>query len=261
MSSAINRQPVVYVGAIQSTSFRYVVTPYLRISALPSIQVMFLCCLPTYSSKRGPWRSVLYLSSIAVSVLACLVPLCRGLLIVTVVNIYTFYKHQSQCRQVISSSSESGFSRSRYLRLMAISSVEVFGTIPLATFFIVSSAKMGIVPWKSWADTHKHYSAVYQMPSFIWKNTPEVAMRLETYRWSLVACAFIFFALFGFAVEAREQYYRLYKLLARCIGYSTSAPQGASHVCVSLARSLFWHVPIHKRLHYFVFSVSYQCLM
>jgi pheromone a factor receptor len=98
---------------------------------------------------------------------------------------------------------------------MAISFVEVTATIPLATFFIVSSAKEGIEPWKSWADTHSDYSVVSQIADFAWKNTPLVAMRLEIYRWSLVACAFLFFALFGFSVEAREQYYSLYKLLTR----------------------------------------------
>jgi hypothetical protein len=133
-------------------------------------------------------------------------------------------------------SSTSGFSRSRYLRLIAISSVEIFATIPLATFFIAYNVKMGIEPWKSWADTHSHYSVVLQVAGFVWKNVPEVAMDLELYRWSLVLCAFVFFALFGFAVEAREHYYRLYKSLARCVGYSmsTGTPHGAPHACVLL---------------------------
>ena len=148
---------------------------------------------------------------------------------ITVVNIYTFYKRGSQCRQMMSSTS--GFSQSRYLRLIAISTVEVFATVPLATFFLVDDAKLGIEPWKSWADTHSHYSVVHQTPGFIWKNIPLLAMAYETYRWSLVAGAFAFFALFGFAVEAREQYSRLYKLLARHInGTLSSTPHRVPHV-------------------------------
>ena len=115
-------------------------------------------------------------------------------------------------------SSASGFSQSRYLRLVVISSVGVFGTVPLATFFIVSIAKTGLKPWKSWADTHSHYSVVPQIAGFVWKNIP-VGVYYEIYRWSLVAWAFIFFASFGLAVEAREQYYHVYKsLLARRYG-------------------------------------------
>jgi pheromone a factor receptor len=115
---------------------------------------------------------------------------------------------------------------------MVISFVEVIGTIPLATFFIVSDAKSSIEPWKSWADTHSHYSVVYQTADLAWKNDPVVAMRLEIYRWSLVACAFLFFALFGFSVEAREQYKSLYKLLTRHMGMSSSTPHRAPHAYV-----------------------------
>jgi pheromone a factor receptor len=88
--------------------------------------------------------------------------------------------------------------------LIAISSVEVFATVPLAAVFIVIDIKAGFKPWKSWADTHSHYSVVQQIPGIVWKNIPGVALGFMIYRWSLVACAFIFFALFGFAVEARE---------------------------------------------------------
>jgi pheromone a factor receptor len=159
------------------------------------------------------------------------------------------------------SSSTSGFSRSRYLRLIAISSVEVSGTIPLATFYIVYGAKNGLKPWKSWADTHSHYSVIVQVPGSAWENVPEAAVGLEMSRWSLVACAFLFFALFGLAAEAREQYHRLYKSLARCIGYSMSTPHGAPHACVLVARSLCWYVPIHWGLHHFFSAVLHQSLM
>jgi pheromone a factor receptor len=143
----------------------------------------------------------------------------------------------------------SGFGRSRYLRLIVISSVEVFATVPLSTFFIVDDAKAGIQPWKSWADTHSHYSVVPQIASLVWKNIPDEAVATEMYRWSLVACAFIFFALFGFAAEAREQYYRLYKLLARRISTSSSVPYGTPHTYVVCSQRCF--VLIHWGPHCF----------
>ena len=180
----------------------------------------------------------MYVSSIAVSALDLVLYWFPGpsLIIITVINIYTFYKRGSQCRKAMSSTS--GFSQSRYLRLMVISSVELFATIPLGTFFMVSDAKAGIEPWKSWADTHSHYSVILQIPNKIWKNSPVVGMSYEIYRWSLVASAFIFFALFGFAVEAREQYYRLYKLLAKHINTSLSTPHRASHAYVAFVHYL-----------------------
>ena len=126
---------------------------------------------------------------------------------------------------------------------MAISATEILGTIPLGTYVIVSDAKSGITPWKGWASMHRHYAEVNQVAGSTWKNDPETANFIETFRWSLVACAFLFFALFGFAVEAREQYYRLYKVLARRICTSSTTPHGAPHAYV--VRSLCFSVLIH----------------
>jgi pheromone a factor receptor len=119
-------------------------------------------------------------------------------------------------------SSTPGLSHSRYIRLMTISAVEILGTLPLATFYIVRSLKLGVAPWRGWAYTHGDYSAVYQIPGSIWKNNPNSVLFLEMFRWSLVLCAFIFFAFFGFAEEARQNYRRLYTTVASRIGYSES---------------------------------------
>jgi pheromone a factor receptor len=130
-------------------------------------------------------------------------------------------------------SSSHGLSRGRYLRLMALSATEIFGTIPLGTYLIVSSAKAGVRPWESWADMHRHYSEVIQVPSIVWKNDPSMANGVEMFRWSIVACAFTFFAFFGFADEARQHYRRVYMSLASRIGQSTTFTlHESSHVCV-----------------------------
>jgi pheromone a factor receptor len=124
---------------------------------------------------------------------------------------------------------------------MAIGAVEVLGTIPLGTYIIVHNAKDGVNPWKGWAETHNDYSRVVQVAGFIWKNDPTVAYSIELYRWSLVACAFIFFALFGFADEARVHYRRVYTSLAGRIGFSTLPLHEPSRACVVHV----WSVQIH----------------
>jgi len=101
--------------------------------------------------------------------------------------------------------------------------MEILGSIPLGTFYIVHNSKLVVKPWAGWAQTHKHYSKVIQVPASIWKNNPNSLLALEMFRWSLVLCAFLFFALFGFAKEARQNYRRLYTSIAGRIGYSTSA--------------------------------------
>ena len=136
-------------------------------------------------------------------------------------------------------SASQGLTRSRYMRLMAIGFIEVLCTIPIGTYIIVYNARQGIVPYVSWAHTHSNYSQVAQVPSFIWRNEPSMSIGAEMYRWLLVVCALVFFALFGFADEARNHYRRVYTSLASRIGYSTFTLQGSSHglvVHVTLSR-------------------------
>jgi pheromone a factor receptor len=115
---------------------------------------------------------------------------------------------------------------------MALSSIEILGTIPIGTYFIVDNAREGVGPWESWAFMHSHYSEVSQVPASIWKNNTELTIGLEMYRWLLVACAFIFFAFFGFADEALQHYRLVYTSLTSRIGYPTSTLRRPSHVCV-----------------------------
>src|SRR5713101_5475199 len=116
---------------------------------------------------------------------------------------------------------------------------KLLGTIPVGTYFIVSNVKIGVIPWRGWAAMHSYNSSVAQVAGFIWGNDPVASRSLELFRWSLVECAFIFFAFFGFAGEAREHYYRLYKSLAGRIGKSTSTPHRAPHACVVLLICLY----------------------
>lgn len=134
-------------------------------------------------------------------------------------------------------SSNRNLNRSRYFRLMALSSIEVLGTLPMGIYWIVYNAKNGVEPWVSWEDTHSFYSRIPQFASFIWKNNHAMVVGLEGYRWSLVACAFVFFAFFGFADEARQHYRLAYTTLASRIGISTTSVtlHGSSHAYVIIS--------------------------
>ncbi|KAI0297991.1 pheromone A receptor-domain-containing protein [Russula brevipes] len=134
---------------------------------------------------------------------------------------YAFYRRQQRFKEIMASNS--GLSRGRYIRLMILSSMDLLGTIPLSLYYIVKDAKRGMIPWKSWQDTHSHYHRVIQVPAFIWKKDRDSAQALEMYRWSLVLCAFVFFAFFGFAEEARQNYRRVFTSLASRVGYLTSS--------------------------------------
>ncbi|KAI0250400.1 GPCR fungal pheromone mating factor [Lactifluus subvellereus] len=130
-------------------------------------------------------------------------------------SIYHLYKRQGQLSDTTCFGGD--LNRSFYIRLMMLAGVEILGTIPLASFLIAIAIKRGLTPY---------YSVIAQVPSIVWKHDWYMALVVEMFRWSLVLCAFVFFAFFGLAEEARRNYRRLYRWLASLFGYSTSS--GAS---------------------------------
>ncbi|KAI0250480.1 hypothetical protein BJV78DRAFT_1283251 [Lactifluus subvellereus] len=109
-----------------------------------------------------------------------------------------------------------------------LAGVEILGTIPLGSVFMVLDIKEGLGPWQLFQ--------IMQIPSSVWKHDRISLLGPEMLRWSLVLCAFVFFAFFGFADEARQDYRRAYWPLAGLFNYFTSSGTsiGSSHATSSL---------------------------
>jgi len=120
-------------------------------------------------------------------------------------------------------SANKNLSSSRYFRLMGLAGIEMLCTIPLGAYVIYLNTTAQIVyPWVSWADTHYDFSRVEQYPSIIWRMSDAAVLSIELSRWFLVICAFIFFAFFGFADEARKNYRLAYVSVTKRVGLSTA---------------------------------------
>ena len=147
-------------------------------------------------------------------------------------TIYQFYKRERQFNEIMSG--HRGLNRNRYIRLVVLCSCEMLGTVPLSSLVLARNLKYGFTPWVSWTDVHSYYSHIFQYPSISWKHDPGFVGGLEFFRWSLVLCAFVFFAFFGFADEARQNYRRMYRSLATRVGSSTLSGTfiGSSHAYV-----------------------------
>lgn len=138
-------------------------------------------------------------------------------------TIRAFLTRRKQFRDLITSNSNLTYSR--YWRLVALASIDFCFTIPLATWGFVGPMLWSEVrPWVSWADTHWGYSRVFQFPKVLIPSV--VAVSLETTRWAAVLCAFVFFAFFGFADEARKNYRALATTVSKRLGYTTFAESG-----------------------------------
>ncbi|KAJ4490529.1 hypothetical protein J3R30DRAFT_95748 [Lentinula aciculospora] len=76
-------------------------------------------------------------------------------------------------------------------------------------------------------DTHFDFSRVVLVPAVVWRSDPATVVALELNRWVPIFCAFVFFALFGFAEEAMKNYKRAFWFLARPLGFRPSAERGS----------------------------------
>jgi pheromone a factor receptor len=150
-------------------------------------------------------------------------PLVIGLIsaVYCSMTIRLFYKRRSQFKELLSGNDN--LNSSRYFRLMCLAGIDLTCTIPLSSFAIYSNVVFGIEPWISWQNVHSNFSNVILIPALIWRNQPDVVRSLEMSRWSSVACAFIFFAFFGFADEARKNYRSAFESFAKRVGYSTGS--------------------------------------
>ncbi|KAL0956092.1 hypothetical protein HGRIS_002260 [Hohenbuehelia grisea] len=150
-------------------------------------------------------------------VLVWAVPLAIGLGsgVYCVLSIRAFRQRQSELKEF--SSSLPNLTRTRYLRLMALAGMEAALTVPLSVATIVTNALQGrgtMVPYGSWADLHFGFSRVKKYPAVLWRSTQVGNFAVEGTRWSVVLCAIVFFAFFGFADEARRNYSAAWKFIA-----------------------------------------------
>lgn len=134
-----------------------------------------------------------------------------------VLTVRAFMKRRKQFKDVVAST---GMTWNRYLRLVMLAVTDLFFTIPLSIWGIVSSAVLvPVSPWISWADTHSNFDRYEQVPWVLMK--PSVIAQLEVNRWSAVLAAVVFFAFFGFADEAKKNYRLFVSTVTKRLGTTT----------------------------------------
>ncbi|KAI0270667.1 pheromone A receptor-domain-containing protein [Gloeopeniophorella convolvens] len=155
-------------------------------------------------------------------------PIVIGLvsLVYSSLTIRLFWRSSRQFNEVLASKWNP--SRNRYLRLMALSMTEILLTLPIASYSLYLNTQVAVVqPWISWDDTHFDYSRIGQFPTVIWRASATQTVGMELSRWLVVVCAFIFFAFFGFADEARRHYRLAVSFASSRLGFSRTGSGGS----------------------------------
>lgn len=117
---------------------------------------------------------------------------------------------------------------SRYLRLILLALIDIVLTTPLSIYSIyIANKGVGMAPWISWQDTHFNFGRVGLVPALIWRGDRSFEISVELTRWLPVFCAFIFFALFGFAAEAQKHYSLFFRWVAKLLNFNAQSSTGA----------------------------------
>ena len=106
-------------------------------------------------------------------------------------NIYAFYNRSINLNS------------NRYIRLMCFSACDLLCGIPITLFYFCLNVKI-LIPFPGL--TQAQFSQIIQLPAVVWRATTITELSIELNRWIIVWGAFVFFAIFGFTEESRNNY-------------------------------------------------------
>ncbi|KAH9976786.1 pheromone A receptor-domain-containing protein [Lactifluus volemus] len=147
--------------------------------------------------------------------------------LLTAMILYHFIKRKRKLAEIMAS--HQGLQRNRYIRLMLLCCSEMIIVVPYSSYSLSTILKRGLTKF-SWSTLRHNYTHVPQYSTIEWQSDPVEYATDEVDAWLLVYCAFIFFAFFGFADDARNHYRRVYSSITRRIRFSKSS--GSPHACV-----------------------------
>ncbi|TFY76225.1 hypothetical protein EWM64_g7786 [Hericium alpestre] len=163
-----------------------------------------------------------------------------------VLTLRSFFKRRAQFSEFMTSNSS--LTINRYFRLMALAMTDVLFTVPISAYGIyLNATSNSMSPWRGWADAHFNYGKVDLIPSALWRTSYNNEVSVELSRWLVPFSAFVFFGFFGFALEARRNYAKVFWAVASRLGLKRpSAGLGSSSTFFSRKRSKASPLPMHS---------------
>ena len=138
------------------------------------------------------------------------------------------------------------FDSNRYARLIFFSTCDLLTGIPITSFYLYV-ANTDLLPFHGLKEEYNNYFFIYKIPATVWRSTTLSELNHELNRWILVWGAFLFFAIFGFTEESRNNYRAILQsvvqVFVKITGIkSPSRPQASSNAegCVIYIYILFF---------------------
>ena len=97
------------------------------------------------------------------------------------------------------------FDPNRYVRLMCFSACDLLSGVPITSFYLYLAIRV-FSPFPGLKQEHSNFFYISQIPAVVWRADTLSELSNELFRWFIVWEAFIFFAIFGFTEESRNNY-------------------------------------------------------
>ncbi|KIM26530.1 hypothetical protein M408DRAFT_72477 [Serendipita vermifera MAFF 305830] len=136
-------------------------------------------------------------------------------------TVRNFLRRRATFNELLKSQA-TGLNVNRYVRLMALASIEMLFVFPMSIVVLVHNANLKISPWISWENTHYNFGRVSFITQFLFKSSGNSTVIFELTRWCMPVAGFLFFIFFGLASEARKQYKKAFESVAQTLGIRPS---------------------------------------
>ena len=100
---------------------------------------------------------------------------------------------------------DSNFGSNRYRNLIIFSTCDILFGIPITSLYLYFGITM-LYPFPGLKEEHVDFSFISHVPAVVWRANTISELSFEINRWVNVWCAFLFFAVFGFTEESRNNY-------------------------------------------------------
>jgi pheromone a factor receptor len=119
--------------------------------------------------------------------------------------IYNFTSRRMQFKQVLQNKG-GGLNTSRFVRLVALSSVEMLLAVPISAYTLATSAKDYLEPIASWSDVHLDWYRIDKFDAASATALGQALVITSAQRWIPVFASFAYFTFFGMQEEALTSY-------------------------------------------------------
>ncbi|WFD29539.1 hypothetical protein MSPP1_000548b, partial [Malassezia sp. CBS 17886] len=161
-------------------------------------------------------QPALYMTPVAITI-DYAVPLAISVasLIYSLLALKHFISHKKEFDKSLSSSGQA-ITSTKFLRMISFALIDIIINLPaMVTLFALDVSYQKIKKYTSWGKVHSNFGRVFEFPSYALEG--QVGRRfiatVEVSSWMLCASAIIFFALFGFSIDAKSDYISAHRFI------------------------------------------------